>query len=174
MEKDEIPDRVQLKKPCKFLNGKLHWAVQHSHDFSENKKIISMDLTNEKWGMLEQPLYTGGNFFVNLDEVGTDLSIFCKYMRSHVDVWVMREYGVKESWTKKYIVTFSDHVISPFVSRKLCMSNKNEILLVPGLTLTALNPEDEPIKYPNVTKFGTCVDKNIYIESLVCPLLQIE
>lgn len=86
-----------MKKSCKFLNGKFDWVVQLNHDFYENKKIISMDLTDGKLGMLEQPLYIGGDFFLSIEVVGNDLSILCKYKRSHAIVWVMRDYGVKES-----------------------------------------------------------------------------
>ncbi|XP_055814287.1 F-box/kelch-repeat protein At3g23880-like [Solanum dulcamara] len=81
-----IPDGVQLMRQCMFLNGKLHCAVELNGGFSENRNIMSMDLADEKCGTLEQPLYTGGNVFVKLDVVGSDLSIFCNYMKSHVDV----------------------------------------------------------------------------------------
>ncbi|KAK4732421.1 hypothetical protein R3W88_025409 [Solanum pinnatisectum] len=158
--KDDVPDGVELMEPCEFLDGKLHWRT-----------IISMDLADEKWGTLEQPLYTGGNFFVWLQVVGSDLSMSYYYMRSQADVWVMREYGVKESWTKTYTVKYPDNVYAPFISQKLCMSNKGEMLLVSGSTLMAHNPEDEPIKYPNVTPCGHCVGVNLYVESLVCPFL---
>ncbi|WMV47801.1 hypothetical protein MTR67_041186, partial [Solanum verrucosum] len=170
--KDDVPDGVELMEPCEFLDGKLHWVGGFNGGVHHKERtIISMDLADEKWGTLEQPLYTGGNFFAWLQVVGSDLSMSYYYMRSQTDVWVMREYGVKESWTKTYTVKYPDNVYAPFISRKLCMSNKGEMLLVSGSTLMAHNPEDEPIKYPNVTPCGHCVGVNLYVESLVCPLL---
>ncbi|XP_055811917.1 F-box/kelch-repeat protein At3g23880-like [Solanum dulcamara] len=166
--KDGIPDGVQLIRPCMFLNGKLHLAGELNVGFHKDRNIVSIDLTDEKWGKLEQPLYVEGNFFVKLEVLGSDLSVFCNYIESHADVWVMREYGVKESWTKTYTIKYPTYHWSPFISQRLCMSNKGDILLVPGSTLMVHNPEDEPIRYPKVTKFGFCTAVNIYIESLVC------
>lgn len=80
----------------------------------------------------------------------------------------MREYGVKESWTKMYTIKNRGDVISLFFPQILCISNKGDILLVPGSTMMVRNPEVEPIRYPQVTNFGSCNAVNIYIESLVC------
>ncbi|KAF3664066.1 hypothetical protein T459_07968 [Capsicum annuum] len=167
--KDDVPDGVLLSKPCKCVNGKLHWINNN-----KESNIISFDLADEKWGKVELPRYREGNLFLDLKVLGSDLCVFCNYMEIHADVWVMRDYGVKESWTKMYSVKYPDRFFSPFISRTLCMSNKGEVLLVPGSTLMVHNPEDEPIRYPKVTNFDFCVAMNIYIESLVSPPLQNE
>ncbi|KAH0646248.1 hypothetical protein KY284_034132 [Solanum tuberosum] len=72
--KDDVPDEVELMEPCEFLDGKLHWVGGLNGGVHKERTIISMDLADEKWGTLEQPLYTGGNFFVWLQVVGSDLS----------------------------------------------------------------------------------------------------
>ncbi|CAN4092894.1 unnamed protein product [Withania somnifera] len=169
--KDDITDGVELIKPCKFVNGKLHWVNNVIGGFHKDKNIISIDLVDEKWGKVEQPCYGGVNFFLKLEVLGSDLSVVCNFMKSHANVWIMREYGVKESWTKTYTVKYPDCYFSPFVPRTLCMSSRGDVLLVPGSTLMVHNPEDEPIIYPKVTNSGFCVAVNIYIESLVCPSL---
>lgn len=172
--KDDISDGVELIKPCKFVNGKLHWVNNLIGGFHKYRNIISFGLTDEKWGKVEQPHYGGRDFFLKLEVLGSDLSVFCNYMKSHADVWVMREYGVKESWTKTYTIKYPDYMFSPFISRTLCMSNRGNVLLVPGSTLMAHNPEDEPIIYPKVTNSDFCIAVDIYIESLVFPSLQKE
>ncbi|XP_049387552.1 F-box/kelch-repeat protein At3g23880-like [Solanum stenotomum] len=177
--KGDILEVVQLTKPCKFLNGKLHWVNDMNGGFRNYGNIISIDLADERWGKVEQPDYGKKNFSLKLEMLGSDLSVFCNYKTvsrnfmttSHADVWVMKEYGVKESWTKTYSIKYSPNVFSdfsPFISLTVCMSNKGEILLVPRSTLTAHNPEDEPIRYLKVINFGYCNVANIYIESLVC------
>ncbi|KAM3356395.1 F-box/kelch-repeat protein like [Capsicum galapagoense] len=60
---DDIPDVVRLIKPCKFVNGKLHWTGVLSWanniygGFHKDWNIVSIDLADEKWGEVEQPRY---------------------------------------------------------------------------------------------------------------------
>ncbi|KAM3326592.1 F-box/kelch-repeat protein like [Capsicum chacoense] len=175
---DDIPDVVRLIKPCKFVNGKLHWTGVLSWansiygGFHKDWNIVSIDLADEKWGEVEQPRYGEEDFSLNLEVLGSDLSVLSncmkKHTESHTEVWVMREYGVKESWTKMYTIKNRGDVISLFFPQTLCMSNKGDILLVPGSTVMVQNPKDESIRYPKVTNFGSCDAVNIYVESLVC------
>ncbi|PHU13849.1 hypothetical protein BC332_15054 [Capsicum chinense] len=123
---DDIPVVVRLTKPCKFVNGKLHWTGVLSWanniygGFHKDWNIVSIDLADEKPGEVEQPRYGEGGFCLNLEVLGSDLSVLC------------------------------------------------DILLVPRSTMMVRNPEDEPIRYPKVTNFGSCDAVNIYVESLVC------
>ncbi|XP_060181960.1 F-box/kelch-repeat protein At3g23880-like [Lycium barbarum] len=161
-----------------FVNGKLHWASNNGCCLHRGWNIISIDLTDEKWGKLEQPRYGEGDTLLLLSVLRSDLSVCCSYMRSHTDVWVMKEYGVKESWTKmltiKYPTVFGNNLFSPFLSPTLCMSKKGEILLMSGSTFMIHNPEDESIRNTEVANVSTSIAACIYIESLVCPYLQNE
>ncbi|KAF3646909.1 putative early light-induced protein, chloroplastic-like [Capsicum annuum] len=173
---DDIPVVVRLTKPFKFVNGKLHWAgvLSWSNNiyggFHKDWNIVSIDLADEKPGEVEQPRYGEGGFCLNLEVLGSDLSVLCNCIKNYIEsyMWVMREYGVKESWTKMYTIKNRGDVISLFFPQILCISNKGDILLVPGSTMMVRNPEVEPIRYPKVTNFGSCNAVNIYIESLVC------
>ncbi|XP_059309752.1 F-box/kelch-repeat protein At3g06240-like [Lycium ferocissimum] len=78
---------------AKLINGKLHWVTTGGHPWCNDGDIISIDLADEKWGKL-----------------GNDLSMIRNYKRTHVDVWVMKEYGVKESWAKIYTNKFSHDI----------------------------------------------------------------
>ncbi|KAF3646908.1 hypothetical protein FXO38_18926 [Capsicum annuum] len=121
---DDIPDVVRLIKPCKFVNGKLHWTGVLSWanniygGFHKDWNIVSIDLADEKWGEVEQPRYGEEDFSLNLEVLGSDLSVLSNcmknYTESHTEVWVMREYGVKESWTKMYTIKNRGDVISLF------------------------------------------------------------
>ncbi|GJX22760.1 F-box associated domain containing protein [Tanacetum coccineum] len=85
---------------AKFSNGALHWAtLDESSPYSW--KIVSLDLANETYGEVLQPEYHKGDDYLNLGVMGEWLCVLNDYCKSPVvDVWVMKVYGVKDSWTK--------------------------------------------------------------------------
>ncbi|XP_047258128.1 F-box/kelch-repeat protein At3g23880-like, partial [Capsicum annuum] len=113
-----------------IVKGKLHWPNAKVNGLISDYKewnIISFDLANEKWGEVEHPCYKEGYIHLYLGVLGSDLSIFCDNATSHVDFWVMKEYGVKQSWTKMLTVNYPFD--TPWCDFYLpCfMSNKGEI-----------------------------------------------
>ncbi|PHT37698.1 Glycerate dehydrogenase HPR, peroxisomal [Capsicum baccatum] len=79
---DELHDDYKVVDiSCLFANGKLHWeTIVVGPNFSNARKgtnIISFDLANEK----------------------------CYYKGTHFSAWVMKEYGVKESWMKMFTIS---------------------------------------------------------------------
>ncbi|KAL3373414.1 hypothetical protein AABB24_005417 [Solanum stoloniferum] len=77
-----------------FVNGKLLWANDIYH--TSGSDIISFDLADRTWGKVQQPYYGERDFCWTLGVLESDLSVFCNYQRIHVDVWVLKEYGVKK------------------------------------------------------------------------------
>ncbi|MCD7472146.1 hypothetical protein HAX54_013142 [Datura stramonium] len=57
-----------------LVNSKLHWVTRCGD-------ILSIDLTDEKWGRLEQPFYGEGDDGFDLGVLKTDLSMFRYYER---------------------------------------------------------------------------------------------
>lgn len=109
------------------------------------------------------------NFFLTLGVLGSDFYVLCSHEKT--DVWVMKEYGVKESWTKLYSIKCYLCELSP----PLYMSIEGEILHVLETNLTIYNPEDDSMRYPVVTNaFDILEVTTLYIESLVSPVLQNE
>ncbi|KAK4356867.1 hypothetical protein RND71_022477 [Anisodus tanguticus] len=101
---DDFQGGLLLNDSGKFVNGKLHWATTARLGEYNGWDIISIDLTDEKWGKVEQPCYEEGNFDFVLGVLENDLSVLCNYHKTRADVWVMKEYGVKDSWTKMYTI----------------------------------------------------------------------
>ncbi|XP_059309997.1 F-box/kelch-repeat protein At3g23880-like [Lycium ferocissimum] len=126
---DDCQDGLQFYGLGKFVTGKLHWPTDRMY---EDWNIISFDLANQKWGNVEQPCYGQGDIALWLGVLGNDLSVFSDYYRIRVDVWVMKEYGVKESWTKMFTVNYPvDPVLDGHMfSLPSFMSNEGEIVAV--------------------------------------------
>ncbi|XP_075086063.1 F-box protein CPR1-like [Nicotiana tabacum] len=113
-----LPQRVRLSGLSWFVNGKLHWDNNTDRFFGNGCNIIYIDLADEKWGKMEQPSYGKGN----------DLSVNRNDKRKHVSVWVMREYGVNESWSKMFTINYADYPYSYVLP--LFMLNKASIATV--------------------------------------------
>ncbi|MBA0664738.1 hypothetical protein Goklo_004699, partial [Gossypium klotzschianum] len=88
-----------------FLNGALHW---YNISFGGAGEFInSFDIDTEQFGIVPPP-----DHFQELDKVFTEYTttgvlgdcLFICYFPDFVefDIWVMKEYGVKESWTKQF------------------------------------------------------------------------
>ncbi|KAK4348639.1 hypothetical protein RND71_031394 [Anisodus tanguticus] len=143
----------------KLVSGKLHWVPAGGPFSCNDKDIVYIDLADEKWGKLEQPYYGEGKFRLNLGVLGSHLSmfcsyrlkgddpgIFCSYQRTCTDVWVMKEYGVKESWARLHTIKFPLSISrEPVLSPMFCKSNKGEILLEFGSRFMIYNPKHESI-----------------------------
>ena len=90
---------VQLYGKC--VNGTINWLA--SKDTKKSKYfILSLDLGNESYQEVLLPNYGQG------DACNFHLSVFrdCLIMFSGDVVWVMKEYGNKESWTKLFTISY--------------------------------------------------------------------
>ncbi|XP_059305625.1 F-box/kelch-repeat protein At3g23880-like [Lycium ferocissimum] len=175
---------VQIDKCGVFVNGRLHWANNTSHRLRSYNgwDIICFDLADGKLGKVEKPSYGDGDFDFTPcpGALGSDLCLFCdnRGTQADVDIWVMKTYGVKESWTKIFTINRpKDHpagYLGYLFCPPFCMSNKGEVLCEFGATIMIYNPKDDSIRYAEVTNCEAFSDAAIYIESLVWPFCQKE
>ncbi|KAH7544131.1 hypothetical protein JRO89_XS15G0113700 [Xanthoceras sorbifolium] len=96
-----------------FSHGALHWYA-HSHD--KKTLMCSFDLENEQFQPFPgPPIQDHGQCRpVNSISVGVsgDFLYLCDGFReSNIDIWVMKNYGEKGSWTKEFSVA------NPLVSK---------------------------------------------------------
>ncbi|EOY06305.1 hypothetical protein QUC31_016345 [Theobroma cacao] len=89
-----------------FLNGTLHWfpCTPNGSEF-----IHSFDFETEQFGTLPPPDHfrEEDKKFTNYARIGVlGGCLFIIYFTNSIrfDIWVMKEYGVKESWTKQFVI----------------------------------------------------------------------
>ncbi|XP_019229205.1 PREDICTED: F-box/kelch-repeat protein At3g23880-like [Nicotiana attenuata] len=170
-----------------FLNGSLHWAVAHSNGYWD---IVSLSLKNEKYGNLALPNHDPGNCNGSISKPLADstdfepgilnwalgklkgcLSLFCDYYKVKLDVWIMKEYNVKESWTKLVSLPYTVAGIGSRIS-PLCISDSGEVLLHDGSRVLVYNAGDNEYKSVQIRNMDTGVGAaTVYAESLISPNL---
>ncbi|KAA8516855.1 hypothetical protein F0562_017327 [Nyssa sinensis] len=97
-----------------LVSDALHWVVARKRRSDKADLIAAFDIRTEDYSLVPQPEFSDKSFFMNVRVLGECLSISCHFISSaRIDIWVMKEYGVKESWTKLFSVAQS--LISSFV-----------------------------------------------------------
>ncbi|PRQ30969.1 putative F-box domain-containing protein [Rosa chinensis] len=95
---------VFVDKSATFVSGALHWMADQEPSLT--RVIISLDLTSETYIEVPQPDY---EYSSELAEVGASRGCLCLLAYDndeYYDIWVMNEYGVRESWTKSIKIPF--------------------------------------------------------------------
>lgn len=106
----EIPNVV----PCKIyafrtdsvLNGVVHWVAAFVKEDKGYESILSFDMVNEVFGEIKLPeCCRGEHLGYSVMVLKELLSLFVGFQEEEdgrVDIWVPKEYGVAESWSKQF------------------------------------------------------------------------
>ncbi|KHG07541.1 hypothetical protein F383_34625 [Gossypium arboreum] len=94
----DFPFEVFSNEAGKHVDGTLNWAVFSGQD--GDFSIVSLDLARETYKEVTQPCYGDGVDERTLGVLDGCLCVLCSYRKLYADVWVMKEYGKRESWTK--------------------------------------------------------------------------
>jgi F-box interacting protein len=96
----EFPHCSSIRGPGVFVSGTVNWLTFYDSS-STSCAIVSLDLEEESYQKLSQPDLEKNHWTLGvLDDC---LCIFSSG-DTFFDVWIMMEYGNKESWTKLYHV----------------------------------------------------------------------
>ncbi|KAL8485731.1 hypothetical protein ACS0TY_027860 [Phlomoides rotata] len=90
-----------------FLNGNIHWVVR---DANCCIKISCFDLETESFSTTHVPPFPDNGRSLNysdltLFEWGNCLGLCDNTSEYEIAIWVMKEYGVERSWTKKFVTS---------------------------------------------------------------------
>ncbi|XP_055961550.1 F-box protein CPR1-like isoform X2 [Mercurialis annua] len=107
----QLPYMVSIRRDYMgvLVNGTLHWLVDTFYDDGRSARhvIMGLDLETEEFQEVSHP---GRNESFDIDMyigvLGTWLCVFVDHSKAGIDVWVMKEYRVQESWTKLFMIPF--------------------------------------------------------------------
>ncbi|CAN4095912.1 unnamed protein product [Withania somnifera] len=158
------------------VNGVVHWDTRPHHDFNGCKcMIVYFDLVAEKHGKINLPSYENEDVHWDLMSSKESLFGFCHCeSQGEVYIWVMKEYGVKESWNK--IASVPYYIIPGIFCSPLFMNEDGEVLLIDGQSLVLFNTRNNMYKDLKVHLPDACrrIDMATYNESLVSPVFDDE
>ncbi|TQD94338.1 hypothetical protein C1H46_020024 [Malus baccata] len=149
-----------------MLNGGVHWLVKIAQD--DSWVIISFLLAEEEVREIPVPFTSYKPLHYKLGVFGEFLCI-ADWVSSHVDeqytdFWVMKEYGVRESWTEKKFSSFI-----PFSLVHSGCWKKDYVLLIcqHKKLLVMYDFSDGSSHCINIYDFPKVSDAGFYVESLV-------
>jgi len=86
-----------------FVCGSIHWELRDEDDCVNS--IGSFNFENEQFSELSlPPRYDEGDVTLTAFEGCLGVSFFHTYSDPQYEIWIMKEYGNKESWTKQFTV----------------------------------------------------------------------
>ncbi|PIA31555.1 hypothetical protein AQUCO_04900095v1 [Aquilegia coerulea] len=108
-------------------NSNPHWLVSRYAISSVSGSIVCFDLVSEKFGEIEHPQCIGN--IVSAGMIGGCLCLLNYLEETRADVWVMKDYGVKESWFKLFTISRSTVIRTLEFLGILCLPRKGIVLL---------------------------------------------
>uniref|UniRef100_A0A2N9I8H1 F-box domain-containing protein n=1 Tax=Fagus sylvatica TaxID=28930 RepID=A0A2N9I8H1_FAGSY len=127
----DCPYYLRYKRGYGMLaSGALHWVVNPKAESDKTNLILTFDLGVEEYRLVPQPDFVDKDFHMNVGVLGGCLTIQCNHFKVNLDVWVMKEYGVKESWMKLFSVMQPETIRSFDYVRPVAYSKSGgEVLL---------------------------------------------
>ncbi|XP_057430755.1 F-box/kelch-repeat protein At3g23880-like [Lotus japonicus] len=159
-----------------FVSGKLNWLALASESVANLQRvrwvIISQDLGKECYQELLLPgdyEDDGGKQATNLQVLKDCLCVYILSPRRRIcDIWLMMEYGRKESWTKLF--TVPDPNICFSGTKILHISKEDEGLVVKEHGILYLyNFRDNTFKILPIRNIEDWTVPVVYVESLISP-----
>jgi F-box interacting protein len=160
------PYLVAMCSSSVFVNGALHWpANTPSWQRAFRNVIVWFNMKDEAFGEVGMPKSLQGLEDLNVSVALVDglLALFpCATARNETSqaVWVMKEYGAEESWSKLFDVRIG------VLERVIGFTKSDEVLVQKAQSLFSFGPSsqgyvDLPIRDPEDIYLDT------YVESLV-------
>lgn len=98
----KAPYQLERKSPeALFMNERLHWLSRMPNNV-RGRRIVSFDLADEQFHEVPRPDFGGRNrrnYHLALLEGCLSAVV---YTCGELEIWVMKEYDVKESWIKEF------------------------------------------------------------------------
>ncbi|RYR11832.1 hypothetical protein Ahy_B04g069341 [Arachis hypogaea] len=156
----------------KFVTGTLNWASNFTLGSTSSWIIVSLDLQKESYREILPPDYEKEetSSTPTLGVLNECLCMSYDHKRTHFVVWLMKDYGVTESWIKLVTVPYLPNPEDFSYSGPYYVSEKGEVLLMFEFDLVLFDPSDRSFKYPRIQNGKGWFDAEVYVETLVSPM----
>ncbi|KAE8717834.1 Pyridoxal phosphate phosphatase-related protein [Hibiscus syriacus] len=162
------------RQDCAYLNGSLHWVGDEKDRYFGGRLILGLDLGVEEFLQVPEPDISSRNFrYKNVGVLGGSLCVFREYTNcydeDHIILWVMKEYGVKESWTQLiYLSREECRLTNIFYTRAIAYCRRGDrILLDDGGQTAWFDLEKQTGRILSIAGAPRRFSAMIFVESLV-------
>lgn len=176
---------VKLNGQGCLLNEALHWVEfewrLEASFYVLSSRIISFDLAGEKFQeMVPLSSNLSDQKYISI-RIGTTTNCLFVYMFNHrnfsdiaITIWVMKEYGVKESWTK--IIDIPSKPSRPlegvFFLNLICIFESGEVCMSCAGGLVSYNPKENTFRSVLSSPVIWLPEAIMYVETLVSPVVE--
>lgn len=125
--------KIDLLKSITYLNGAMHWLYSERNGVKDSRRIVSFDLDKEQFDFhdVASPACAHRkSCYWDMTVVGRYLCL-CTIASDHCCTWVMKDYGVWESWTKLFDIDIAIDQLGRHFSlyRPLIQLNNGALLI---------------------------------------------
>jgi F-box interacting protein len=156
-----------------FVNEAIHWFGNHKRDWTSSRPefvIVLFHMCDEEFQVMKFPDRLISSLKKNSADIGVYgglLSLMEYNEQENVDfscnIWLMKEYGVAESWTKQFTIDLKGEHIGPMFSFR----NNEKILWGRLEKLVLYDPKTHKFINLGTKAEGFLFAKNTFVESLV-------
>ncbi|XP_054778733.1 F-box protein CPR1-like [Prosopis cineraria] len=157
-----------------FVGGALHWVVTRKLEPDAPDLIIAFDLKYENFREVPLPELGNQNFQMDVALLGRSLCMLANDQNTRVDIWVMKEYGHRESWCNLFTLTQSPELGSLKSVRPLTYSSDgNKVFLeLDERKLCWYDLKNKVIIFIQIPRMPSLIDGTICVGTLVPPALE--
>ncbi|GAU38066.1 hypothetical protein TSUD_318600 [Trifolium subterraneum] len=157
-----------MYQPGVFVGGTVNWLAYEVSNSSHCRFIVSLDLEKESYQNIPQPYLEKDHW-----DLGMFRDCLCIFASSNMflDVWIMKEYGIKESWTKIYNVPYVGYQYTN--PKTVYISDDDQVLfsfqdlINLEVKLVVYNSKNGNVKILNIQDSFGWMDPEVYMESLI-------
>jgi F-box interacting protein len=164
-----------------FVGGTVNWLAYEVSNSSHCRVIVSLDLEKESYQKIAPP-----DLVKNHWELGMFRDCLCIFARNDLgqnprpynmflDVWIMKEYGIKESWTKLFNFSYVEYQYQYQYTylETVYISNEDHVLFIfhdlenLKSKLLVYNSNNGNVKIPKIQHNNKFTNPRVYVESLI-------
>ncbi|KAK2454596.1 F-box/kelch-repeat protein [Trifolium repens] len=167
----------KMSKHGIFASGTVNWLAYHlsnENSIVSSHAIISLHLGKESYQEIPQPDY-GNSKMLTLDVMRDCLCLFSQESpKSSTHVWLMKEYGNKESWIKLICLPCYDDFSHVFITDIVYISKDDNHVLVVFIgnrefMWVVYDIKNDTIKSSKIQDNLGLEKSKVYVESLISP-----
>ncbi|XP_016557763.2 F-box/kelch-repeat protein At3g06240-like [Capsicum annuum] len=158
-----------MKLCLAFVEGAFHWLGR------EKDCVVSFNISNEIYGEIPLPVTPYSNRIEEKRVSAVGRRVYYHHDDEiNFNLWVMKDYGMKESWTKLFsIQSHGEGIMAPIYR----FSNDEVLLSCYGLkgsiykTSNGSSNRTWPLHLNDISDLKRTIDGFVYTESLISPKL---